>query len=99
MMQWKQLGENILPYADEKEEWQGEQDSSYRNPCYAKTDQEIYKLEECKYDYEFKWYRLHKRSMNSFQDPAMRDPSVSKIVGSQKKKKKFSNAKNNIILV
>lgn len=56
MMLRKKLGENMLPYTDEKEEWQREQDSSYRNPCYTKTDQEVYELEDCKHGYVFKWY-------------------------------------------
>ena len=74
----------MLPYTDEKEEWQREQDSSYRNPCYTKTDQEVYELEDCKHGYVFKWYWLHKGSMNSFQDPAMISTiGIRKIVGSQ----------------
>lgn len=70
MMWLKEFGEEMLSYYYEKEEWQGEQNAGYRDPCHPETDQQVYKLEECKYGYVFEWHRLHKGSMTTFQDPA-----------------------------
>ena len=70
VMRLDELGKEMLSYADEKEEWQREQDTSYRYPCHTETHQEINKLEECKYCYVFERHQLHKGSMYPFQDPA-----------------------------
>jgi hypothetical protein len=56
MVRVKQLGKQVLSNAYEKEERQWEQNSSYRYPCHPETDQEIYKLEECKFSNELEWY-------------------------------------------
>lgn len=68
----------MLPNADEKEEWQREQDSSYRNPCHTKTHQKIHKLEESKYDDVFVWNWLYKQCMSTLQDPAKKEPQPQK---------------------
>jgi hypothetical protein len=55
MIWTEQLRKDVLSDADENKEWQGEQDSSYRNPGHTKTDQEIDELEDGKYGYVFEW--------------------------------------------
>jgi len=47
MVRLEQLGENMLPQCDQQKERQGEEYSSYGNPCHSKANQEIHKLEEC----------------------------------------------------
>jgi len=66
MVRLEQLGEYMLPQCDQQKERQGEQYSSYGNPCHSKTNQEIYTLEECEEDYVFVRYRLNKGSMIPF---------------------------------
>lgn len=42
VMWGKKLGKDTLSDGNEKEEWQGEQDSSHWNPCDTITDEEVY---------------------------------------------------------
>lgn len=69
MVRIEELGKDVLPYDDEHEEGEGEQDSGDRNPCHSETDQQIDELEQSEEQYGSDWHCLNERSMIPFQNP------------------------------
>lgn len=70
MNPFEELGQEVLPYRNQKHDHQREHDPSYWDPSQSKTYEQVDCLEDCEHGNCLERHRLHESGVVVLEDPA-----------------------------